>query len=63
MIEFVPFYDLRGIKLLRILTDRGSEYKETREYHEYELYLAIEEIDHALQKQNLHKQMVFARDS
>ena len=37
----IPFYDLNDIKLLRMLTDRGSEYKGIREHHEYELYLAI----------------------
>jgi len=41
MIEFILFYDLNDIKLLRMLTDRGSEYKGIREHHEYELYLAI----------------------
>lgn len=34
------------IPLLRILTDRGSEYCGNREYHEYELYLGIEGIEH-----------------
>lgn len=33
-----------------MLTDRGSEYKGTREHHEYELYLTIEEIDHTFTK-------------
>ena len=28
------------------MTDRGSEYCGTREYHEYQLYLTIEGIDH-----------------
>ena len=46
----IPFYDLNDVKLLRILTDGGSEYKVTREHHEYELYLAIEEIDHTFTK-------------
>ena len=33
----IPFYDLNDVRLLRILTDRGSEYKGTREHYEYEL--------------------------
>ena len=37
-------YDL---KLMRMLTDRGTEYCENRENHEYELYLAVEDIDHS----------------
>ena len=32
---------------LRVLTDRGSEYCSNPERHEYELYLAVEDIDHS----------------
>ncbi len=46
----LPFYEENDVKLLRILTDRGSEYKGIREHHEYELYLSIEEIDHTFTK-------------
>jgi hypothetical protein len=37
-------------KLLRVLTDRGSEYCGNPERHEYELYLAVEDIDHSRAK-------------
>ena len=30
-----------------MLTDRGTEYCGAREHHEYELYLAVENIDHS----------------
>ena len=40
----------RDVKLLRVLTDRGSEYCGNPERHEYELYLAIEDIDHSRTK-------------
>ena len=33
----LPFYEEQGIPLLRILTDRGSEYCGNREHHDYEL--------------------------
>src|ERR1700716_1052490 len=33
-----------------MLTDRGSEYCGNPERHEYELYLAIEDIDHSCTK-------------
>ncbi len=36
--------------MLRALTDRGTEYCGAREHHEYELYLAIEDIDHSRTK-------------
>jgi len=39
-----------GIALLRILTDRGTEYCGQREHHEYQLYMAIENIDHTKTK-------------
>jgi Winged helix-turn helix/Integrase core domain len=43
----LPFFEEHQIPLLRILTDRGSEYKGKPEHHEYELYLAIEGIEHS----------------
>lgn len=46
----VPFYEEQEVRLLRILTDRGTEYCGNREHHEYELYLAIEDIDHSRTK-------------
>jgi transposase len=39
----VPFYDEHGIRLSRMLTDRGTEFC-GNESHEYELYLAVEDI-------------------
>jgi transposase InsO family protein len=46
----LPFYDEHAIPLCRVLTDRGSEYCGNPERHEYELYLAIEDIDHSRTK-------------
>lgn len=46
----LPFFDEMGIPLLRVLTDRGTEYCGGREHHEYELYLALEDIDHTRTK-------------
>jgi len=46
----LPFYEENGVKLLRLLTDRGTEYKGKREHHEYELYLSIEDIEHTFTK-------------
>lgn len=46
----IPLYDKYGIPLLRILTDRGTEYCGAREHHEFQLYLAIEDIDHSKTK-------------
>jgi transposase InsO family protein len=46
----LPFFEAHGIPLLRILTDRGTEYCGAREHHEYQLYLAIEDIDHSKTK-------------
>jgi transposase InsO family protein len=43
----VPFYEEHGVPLLRVLTDRGTEYCGNREAHEYQLYLAVENIDHS----------------
>jgi hypothetical protein len=46
----LPFYEQYQIPLLRILTDRGTEYCGAREHHEFQLYLAIENIDHSKTK-------------
>src|SRR5262249_7333852 len=46
----LPFFDAHQVKLLRVLTDRGSEYCGNPERHEYELYLAVEDIDHSRTK-------------
>jgi transposase InsO family protein len=48
----VPFYDEHGIPLSRVLTDRGTEFCGRPEHHEYELYLAVENIDHTRTKTN-----------
>jgi len=48
--KVVPWFDQQGIPLLRILTDRGTEYCGKQEHHDYELYLAIEDIDHTRTK-------------
>jgi transposase InsO family protein len=46
----VPFYDAQDVKLTRVLTDRGTEYCGNPEHHEYELYLAVEDVDHSRTK-------------
>lgn len=46
----LPFYEQHDIALLRVLTDRGTEYCGKREDHEYELYLSIEDIEHSKTK-------------
>lgn len=46
----LPFYENNGIKLIRILTDRGTEYCGKMENHDYELYLSIEDIEHTKTK-------------
>ena len=46
----IPFFDSKEIPVLRVLTDRGSEYCGNREHHEYELYLDLEDIDHTKTK-------------
>ena len=49
--KVVPFFEEQQIPLLRILTDRGTEYcGKKAEYHECELYLRIENIEHSKTK-------------
>jgi transposase InsO family protein len=46
----IPFFDQHEIPLCRVLTDRGTEFCGNPERHEYELYLAVEDIDHSRTK-------------
>lgn len=46
----LPFFAEHGIPLLRVLTDRGTEYCGKVEHHAYQLYLALENIDHSKTK-------------
>jgi transposase InsO family protein len=48
--QVIPFFEHEEVRVLRVLTDRGTEYCGTREHHEYELYLALENIDHTKTK-------------
>ena len=49
--KVLPWYEEQGVPVLRILTDRGSEYCGNRERHEYELYLDLEDIEHPRTKE------------
>ena len=46
----LPFYEEHQLPLLRILTDRGTEYCGKAETHDYQLYLEINDIDHTKTK-------------
>jgi transposase InsO family protein len=48
--KVLPFFEAQQIPLLRVLTDRGTEFNGRPENHEYELYLHIEGIDHSKTK-------------
>jgi len=46
----LPFFDEHDIRVSRVLTDRGTEYCGTPQSHPFELYLALENIDHTRTK-------------
>ena len=46
----LPFFEEHDISVSRVLTDRGTEYCGQPQSHEYELYLAVENIDHTRTK-------------
>lgn len=48
--RILPLYQEQDIRLLRILTDRGTEYCGKLENHPYQLYLSLEDIDHTKTK-------------
>ncbi|WP_392562344.1 IS481 family transposase [Orbus sturtevantii] len=48
--KVLPFYNAHQLPMLRILTDRGTEFCGVVEKHDYQLYLAINDIDHTKTK-------------
>ena len=48
--KVLPLFENHGLPMLRILTDRGTEYCGRPESHDYQLYLAVNDIEHAKTK-------------
>jgi len=48
--KVLPFYEAEDLPVLRILTDRGTEYCGRADQHDYQLYLAVNEIEHTKTK-------------
>lgn len=48
--QVLPFFEQQQIPVLRLLTDRGTEFNGSPDSHEYELYLRIEGIEHSKTK-------------
>lgn len=46
----LPAFAEQGMSLVRMLTDRGTEFCGCTEHHDYELYLAINDIEHTKTK-------------
>lgn len=46
----LPFFEENGMGILRMLTDRGTEFCGKAEHHDYQLYLAINDIEHTKTK-------------
>ena len=48
----LPFFAEPGMGLIRVLTDCGTEYCGRPEQHDYQLYLALNDIEHTKTKAN-----------
>jgi transposase InsO family protein len=48
--KVLPLFEEHGLPMLRILTDRGTEYCGKPEQHDYQLYLAVNDIEHTKTK-------------
>ncbi|MGS1028587.1 IS481 family transposase [Burkholderia glumae] len=46
----LPFFEEHGMGVIRMLTDRGTEYCGKPESHDYQLYLALNDIEHTKTK-------------
>lgn len=48
--KVLPMFDSHHMKILRVLTDRGTEYCGRKESHPYQLFLHLNSIDHTKTK-------------
>jgi transposase InsO family protein len=48
--KVLPYYEEHDLPVLRILTDRGTEYCGRADRHDYQLFLAINDIEHTKTK-------------
>jgi len=48
--KVLPFYESQELPVLRILTDRGTEYCGLKDKHDFQLFLAVNDIDHTKTK-------------
>jgi hypothetical protein len=48
--KVLPFFDEEQVRLLRTLTDRGSEYSGSEARHPYQLFLHLNDIEHSRTK-------------
>jgi transposase InsO family protein len=48
----LPLFEKHEVPLLRILTDRGTEYCGREDSHDYQLFLALNDIEHTRTKAN-----------
>jgi len=48
--KVLPFYQEHDLPVLRILTDRGTEYSARADKHDFQLFLAINDIEHSRTK-------------
>ena len=48
--QVLPFFEQNGVELLRVLTDRGTEYCGKVEQHKNQLYLAVNDAEHTRTK-------------
>ena len=48
--KVLPYYEEHNLPVLRILTDRGTEYCGRADRHDYQLFLAINDIEHTKPK-------------
>ncbi len=46
----LPFFESQDVVVLRLLTDRGTEFCGRHDEHPYELFLAVNDIDHTKTK-------------
>jgi transposase InsO family protein len=44
--KVIPWFEEEGLRVLRVLTDNGTEYCGRVDHHDYELFISLENIEH-----------------
>lgn len=60
--KVIPWFEEQEVRILHLLKDRGTESCRAHDRHEYELYVALRNIDNTKKKPSILRRMVSVKD-